>query len=687
MTPARTTILCVSLLTSSLVCADRVIDLDEFTVRGPELRPLFAPGTVRELIPQDAGLEARIELNDLITGFNDAFTRNYGAVASIRGVGNTKFFSSHAIALYIDGVPQGDTLTWPELPVDLVQARVFEGPQGTSFGSNAQAGAVILETRQPGRDPYAEALATVGDYGRYEFAASAGVPVGDVFAIGVSGFYNHFDGFISSAATGDPIDDRESKGGTLKSNLRLFETLHIDIQAGVEEINDGAYRLVSVTSDPYVSNANFVGETSIRQDFQSVRVRKEWDGLRASYVVARRWWELAPFTSDNDLGLFGSFPDIRTEIRVDQEQWTHELRLEGGSEDAFSWLAGLFFSDADESGFNGLVSNVSDDRRVFWIDEETTYALFGEVALPITERFRLAAGVRGQITERSLFRQDRENPSTPIFNGEEDYNSLGAMLGLEFLLAEKATLFARLSRAFKPGGFSPYSNDFRFIQFDEETLTSLEVGGAWETESCFARATLFAWTADDYQVERSIEAADGTDLRTTSIVNAQETHAYGLSLASGWQIIEGLVVSLSGEIIHIEFDDYFDPVLDRRFDGNAAPFVPEFSARAQVRYQHSSGFFGEIEGNATGRQYFSEDQGRQIGAPDAPALLREEAYATLDLRAGWENDFFSISAFVRNATDEEYFNNRLVISSPFVAGIPGEPTTIGITLTASYGAD
>src|SRR3546814_16612688 len=99
---------------------------------------------------------------------------------------------------------------------------VLKGPQGTLFGRNTAAGAISIITRKPGNEQEARAKLRLGNYGKQYFEAMFNQPVGDDSALRIHGLFNHGDGWIDAAVTGEHLASSEERreGTECVSNCR-----------------------------------------------------------------------------------------------------------------------------------------------------------------------------------------------------------------------------------------------------------------------------------------------------------------------------------------------------------------------------------------------------------------------------------------------------------------------------------
>src|SRR6056297_3525009 len=119
-------------------------------------------------------LSSRLPSLQIESSFGRAFPRFY-----IRGLGNTDFDlnASQPVSLVYDGVVLENPILKGFPIFDLERIENLRGPQGTTFGRNTPAGAVIFESRKPSQTPGGYAQVAYGEHNAVNFEGAYGGPI------------------------------------------------------------------------------------------------------------------------------------------------------------------------------------------------------------------------------------------------------------------------------------------------------------------------------------------------------------------------------------------------------------------------------------------------------------------------------------------------------------------------------
>lgn len=401
------------------------------------------------------GAVSNLELVPLLSG---------GTSFTIRGIGQTfnQVNSDAKAGFYVDEMYvsrlEGNDLYF----YDIANLQVLKGPQGTLFGKNTTAGAVLLTTQRPTDRFEGFARVRVGSYDRIETEGAINVPLADGLYGRLSFRTQNVDGFIKHALddgrSGD-IDNRSvrlqlrAEQGPLTADLlgefnrsrtdggatiaigclpsagyiQNYDALHATPYCtqypilGKDNVVYGGATLNAPTSaavtpiatggDAGSGIARYTGQGPFNDtDVRTINLRLNYelsDNLALHSVTAYRHSRARFYTPINDApdDIYAEYDDTRT------NQFTQELTLGGsvGENERLTFLAGLFYFHQDTTFLQ--------DTGPDWIDplgyvydaglKYDSYAAFAQASFKITPRLELTAGAR--------YTHDRKKGSSYVF--------------------------------------------------------------------------------------------------------------------------------------------------------------------------------------------------------------------------------------------------------------------------------
>jgi iron complex outermembrane receptor protein len=593
--------------------------------------------------------------------------RGYAYVYSVRGLENTPFLSDPAVVLYVDDAPSGDVLSYQTdlLAVDRVE--VYRGPQGTSFGKNAEAGVINVFTRQPGNQLEAEARASVASFNSQQYQALAMGPLAkDELFFNLAGQFSRSDGYIQNAFLHTHADELHELSGRAALKWMPSTNWQFDFTATGNRFDDGV-GLVPLNAPTRTTYSDFDGKLDERINSQSLSVRGEVSGLAFASITTRRDFELDP--SQFDLDFSPATGNISTASQV-QIQWSEELRLRPAVPGEYwNWHAGFYFSRADTHssrrtdlfitppGFEAFDLTDSDARS-------DTYAAFGECSRKVGENWEITLGLRLDETAREL---DRTHTSTfgsvPPGHDTGDFFNAAPKLTLACHLSNSVLVYGSTGLGFKAGGFSPYIDPPLSPEFQTERAWASELGikSAWPDGRLTANAAVFYNDITDYQVEEFVP----NSLNFT-IVNAPHARSLGAEIEVAARPTKGWEFTGFAGYTDARLEQYTNPFSGVTVNDVRPPYVADFNAGAAAQYNHPSGLFGRVEYSEVG------DTFNDTLNTDA---FKQSAYGLLGVRFGFEARHWSLVLFGENLTDKEYFTVKIPSLN---AGAPGTPRTFGL---------
>jgi outer membrane receptor protein involved in Fe transport len=592
---------------------------------------------------RQAGLQHLQDVLPLVPNLNWASGTSRPRYFQLRGIGETDQWQgapNPSVGFLIDGMDFSG-VGMPATLIDLAQVEVLRGPQGTTYGANALAGLISVETRRPEAAPSARLEATLGDRDTGSVGAVAGGGIGDTDAawrLAAQRFRG--DGFRRNAALG-----RDDTNGydetTLRGRLSLVagDALDVDLAALWVDLDNGfdAFAL----DNSRVTRSDDPGRDAQRSRGLSATVA--WRGPSAfelRSVTAVTDSDIV-YAFDGDWGADADY-DFTSRFLRSHRTASQDLRLvsteTAGEPGGWSWVGGAYALRVDESNdqldlYGGEVYRalVSDYRA-------DSLALYGQLEYRPAARWRVAAGLRAE--RRSARYRDTDGSD---FAPREDM--LGGNLSLEFQPHAGRSAYLTLSRGYKGGGFNigaavPEARR----QYDAELLTSLELG--WKLRGAGGRLGLdlaaFYMRRSAQQVSTSVQVDPGDPLSFIYLTdNAARGENHGLEATLRWQAGPRLSLGATLGLLETRYLDYV--VGGRDLAGRGQAHAPPYQASLTAEFRDPRGWFARADLQAVAGFYFSDSHDQ-----------RSLPYELLNLRAGYETARWGASLWVRNALDADY---------------------------------
>ncbi|MFK8016888.1 MAG: TonB-dependent receptor [Gammaproteobacteria bacterium] len=158
-----------------------------------------------KLFAQDIG-----EIALFVPNFSAATVTGFNAASfAMRGAAETDIivYFDPKVGVIVDDFVVPHVQTQLLEPFDIESLEVLRGPQGTLFGKNTTAGAVVVRTRRP--EIGVSSVDTSLQYGSFndlKGRLAINVPLGDTAAFRFAGIYQNSDGYYENGKVDNPID-------------------------------------------------------------------------------------------------------------------------------------------------------------------------------------------------------------------------------------------------------------------------------------------------------------------------------------------------------------------------------------------------------------------------------------------------------------------------------------------------
>ncbi|OYU35407.1 TonB-dependent receptor [Novosphingobium sp. PASSN1] len=367
---------------------------------------------------------------------------------TVRGVGTTSNDEAQDTSVVIN--IDGEYINRPNVMgmslFDMDRVEVLRGPQGTLYGRNSTGGAINFITRKPGREFGAEGTISYGNYNAVRADAGVDVPLGDVAAVRVSGFYEDRDGynkhpagggfFVFPAYAAGRSDDNNAYGGRVSLRLDPTDKLSVNLAAeyaqrkfspGIFAVadlngagngpsggtcNNGFSRVAPAYAQLLCvpSNTNLLSKVDrneyaaplygiglVKQDTWAIRGRIAYefsDAATLTYIGGYRSFSGDP---KNRLTLPVIYQSFSFQDEADTQ--SHELRLNGKIGGVIYQIGGFYFKekqDRENGFFLGPIAPPAGTYLSYFgrkISSESK-SLFGQIEVPLGDKLTAVGGLR-----------------------------------------------------------------------------------------------------------------------------------------------------------------------------------------------------------------------------------------------------------------------------------------------------
>jgi len=684
----------VPFLFAPLVASADDAPLEEVVVtadlRDRELRQLPASATVLgSSVLQSVGVQHLQDVISLVPNLNWSAGTSRPRFFQIRGVGELsewKGAPNPSVGFLIDDIDFSG-VGMPATLNDVDSIEVLRGPQGTAYGANALAGLIAVNTRQAEREPELSASVTAGDYETYGANAVVGGPLGS----GETAWRLAAGDYRSDGFRRNSFLRRDDTNGHAESQARFklsarpteklrarFTALWVDLDNGYDAFSIDNSR--TTLSDKPGQDAQISRALGMRLDYETdvfqVVSRTSWSNSRSVYSFDGDWGNDESWGANSPYDYFQRFDRDRVALSQDLRV-VSRANVDDGAD--FAWLAGVYALRTDED-----VTQTDRWRDLQWGDGEsrfasdyraTNLAAYGELEWRLGAHTVLAAGARAE--RRGA---DYSDSAGDAFSPDE--NMYGGSLSLRHEIDARRSVYARLARGYKAGGFNVGEQlPDELLTYDTETLHNLEVGyrAANESGTLDYDVAVFYMRRYDQQVPTGVQLVPGDPLTFVQYTdNAAGGENYGLEATTAWRPWASLLVDLRLSLLETNYLDYLVEDIGLDLSGREQAHAPQYQFDLGFEYRHS-GFFARID--FAGVDDFHFDDSHDERAPSR---------VLTHLKAGLSGKHWRAEVWVRNLFDEYYsqrgfwFGNEPPDFTPRRYVQAGDPTHFGVTISRVF---
>jgi iron complex outermembrane receptor protein len=393
------------------------------------------------------------------------------------------------VTILVDGVQVSGLDFINQDLFDLESIQILRGPQGAIYGRGAIAGAILIDTRQPGDELEANVTSSwTSEINEARVAGSLSGPiVKEKLAGRISGSYYDRRGFIHNSLAGGYCDFGDEK--TIRGQLRFTpsEDLTVDAKLNYLDGHNYASCLTPTTdADPFLDDGeNFPDD--LPRDFKQyddrtiteASLKLGWKLPIGTLVSASSWQDSESF-SPGDVDFGPIVQPVFFENPVDVEAWNSNLYLVSNEGGALDWVIGAFYQDRETTNVLRVGLEPLPLQPPFFVNSDQVdlskaWAVFGEATYRPTEKIEVSASLRYDEDKRES--RDRNVADSYI---EETFTALQPRGSLAYFWTENLNTYVSVGKGFRSGGFNSLADTLAVglsdRLFDKETATNYEIG-------------------------------------------------------------------------------------------------------------------------------------------------------------------------------------------------------------------
>ena len=298
------------------------------------------------------------------------------------GTGTGEFRIDSKVSIYLDDQPMTAISQQADVRlVDIERVEALPGPQGTLFGSSAQAGTLRYVTNKPDISGFSSEVSVEvgtiqGGDQSYDLSSWVNIPVSDNFALRAVGFWAEEGGYVDNVV-GPTLYNQSTNANVAEDDQNIYRTTGGRL-SGLWTINENWNLL---TAGIY-QRGDTMGTWETDPLLGDNKVTRFYDEWRDD-----EWWTAAATLKGNlgfaELSLMGTYFERRIDYQWDntnyaqwrsfyyssggypayyalydtgglrsttfnwqkQERYAYEARLTSQGDSKLQWMAGAFFED------------------------------------------------------------------------------------------------------------------------------------------------------------------------------------------------------------------------------------------------------------------------------------------------------------------------------------------------------
>ena len=644
---------------------------------------------------QAAGGHHLQDLSQAVPNLNWAGGTSRPRYFQIRGMGERSQYAGEgppnfSVGFVIDDVDISGLGT-AGLLFDMDQLEIFKGPQSTTFGPNAMAGLIKLQSTDPTPVASRSVDLALGSDALAHFSGTLNQPLSDKLSLRLGYTQARADGFRDNQFLNKSNSNQRDENFA-RAKLRyadehglslLFTAFRSDQDNGYDTWTpDNNEDLVTYTDKPgkdhQVTTAlslkaekTFAATQLVSiSSFSNTELEYSFDGDWGN----EQYWLQPPYNFNPEVeGWHYDFFDRTLRTR---DNFTQELRLLRGNA-----IAGVYFKTLEESDdaqgylFGG---EAADLQSVFQIDN---LAFYGQYDQRLNERTELSLNLR---VDRNAIDYRGTTDSADWTGFDINQWLTGGKLALTHNLGRRRHLYAAASRGYRAGGVNQHPRlAAENRPYDPEYLLNFEIGYRASSAKSTTNLTFFHALRDEQQVSLSSQQNPGDPNSFFFFTaNASTGRSSGIEFEQSYSLLPTLRLSGSLGLLRTHVDAYSFEAAEgtpATLGDRDAAHAPAYTARLGTEYTAKSGLFARLDMTATDAFFHSDSHDQ-----------KSDAYQLFHGRLGYKRGAHTFTLWGRNLLDERYTTRGFFfgLAPPNYADTLyksyGDPRQLGLSLSTAF---
>lgn len=581
---------------------------------------------------------AKVGISDMedLSGFVPNFEINSAAILPnlyVRGLGGGASHSiEQSVGRYVDDVYISRAAINLHPFMDIQSVEVLRGPQGTLFGKNTAAGALIVRTGQAqsefagGINLSTSSYSTTG--GNNEINGYITGALSDTVDARAAFIYRDRDGFYMNTLEGPDGADREDFGVRLKLLWQAGENTTVGLKlehmeydslgsdtAEIAEFNGpplafwqglstgsgadgstvspGLDWVISVdcseaTAQTGVSIGAFC--PSREQDSQNItlEINHEIDAGTLTLISAKQDYDYTHQFHGLDMGIANTFRALRAEV---YDGFSQEVRFTSKANDEFDYIVGAYFEDSSldreqRSQFNfagtPLNGGLFAARGEPWSQDTQTIAVFGQARFKISDELTGIVGGRWSTEDKDFSFQQRwyqyqtdillpPDSSPPIYDvaASRSESKFTPSFTIQWNMNEEFNFYGSYSEGHKTGGFSDRIDSADAeFEFDAEEVAAIEFGAKTTLMDGTLNLNMAIFSMDIKGLQLAAQIPG--EIPVFSVTNAADSSSDGLEVELFWYASDNLTLGGNFSYTDATYNEFIgQEACDARFINEA----------------------------------------------------------------------------------------------------------------------